>query len=77
VAAQIMALAREYGRPSPGGGTLIPMPLTQSDLAALVGASRVRVNQALGYFRRRGAISSGKDGRITVIDQEALVRRAR
>ena len=44
---------------------------------ALVGASRVRVNQALGYFRGRGAISSGKDGRITVIDAEVLAQRAR
>jgi CRP-like cAMP-binding protein len=53
------------------------MPLTQSDLAALVGASRVRVNQALVYFRRRGAISVGKDGRIIVIEEEVLARRAR
>ena len=42
--AQLLALAREYGESSPEGGTLIPLPLTQSDLAALVGASRVRVN---------------------------------
>jgi CRP/FNR family cyclic AMP-dependent transcriptional regulator len=77
VAAQVLALAREYGRPSPGSGTLVPMPLTQSDLAALVGASRVRVNRALGYFRKRGAISVATDGRITVLDPEALARRAR
>jgi CRP/FNR family cyclic AMP-dependent transcriptional regulator len=44
VAAQLSALAREYGEPSSRTGTLIPLPLTQSDLAALVGASRVRVN---------------------------------
>jgi CRP/FNR family cyclic AMP-dependent transcriptional regulator len=44
VAAQLSALAREYGEPSSRNGTLIPLPLTQSDLAALVGASRVRVN---------------------------------
>jgi CRP/FNR family cyclic AMP-dependent transcriptional regulator len=77
VAAQIVALVREYGQPSPEGGTLIPMPLTQSDLAALVGASRVRVNQALGFFKRRGFISVGADHRIIVHDQDSLAHRAR
>jgi hypothetical protein len=43
----------------------------------LVGASRVRVNQALGYYRKRGEISLDKEGRIIVHDEEALARRAR
>jgi len=77
VAAQILALAREYGAPSPGGGTFIPIPLTQSDLAALIGGSRVRVNQALGYFRRHDTISVDPQHRITVLDEEVLSRRAR
>ena len=53
------------------------MRLTQADLAALVGASRVSVNQALAQFRKRGVISVGKDGRITVHDANTLARRAR
>ena len=78
IAAQLLAFAREYGEPqSECGGTLIPLRLTQTDLGGLVGASRVRVNQALGYYRRRSEISVGKDGRITVHDEEALARRAR
>jgi len=78
VAAQLLAFAREYGKPQPiGGGTLIPLLLTQTDLAGLVGASRVRVNQTLGYYRKRGSISLDKDHRITVHDEEALARRAR
>ncbi len=76
VASQLLALAKEYGESTPEG-TRVPMRLTQSDLAALAGASRVRVNQALVYFRRRGAISVGKDGRIIVIEEEVLARRAR
>ena len=40
----------------------IPIRLTQSDLAELVGASRVRVNQALGYLRKRQAISVDEGG---------------
>ena len=77
VASQLLSLAREYGEPTGEGTTRIPMRLTQADLAALVGASRVRVNQALGYLRKRGAVSTGKDGRIAVLDEEALARRAR
>jgi CRP/FNR family cyclic AMP-dependent transcriptional regulator len=78
IAAQLLAFAREYGEPLPeGGGTLIPLRLTQTDLGGLVGASRVRVNQALGYYRKRGEISLDKEGRIVVHDEEALARRAR
>jgi len=77
VAAQLLALATEYGEPFPEGGILIPMPLTQGDLAALVGASRVRVNQSVSFFRKHGQIATGGDGRITVHDEEALARRAR
>lgn len=76
VASQLLALANEYGQETPEG-IRIPIKLTQSDLAALVGASRVRVNQALGYFRQRGAVSVGKDGRISVLDTNALAQRAR
>jgi CRP/FNR family transcriptional regulator, cyclic AMP receptor protein len=77
VAAQLLAFAREYGEPLPDGGTLIPLRLTQTDLAGLVGASRVRVNQALGYHRKRGSISLNKDHRIIVREEESLARRAR
>ena len=77
VAAQLLAFAREYGEPLPDGGTLIPLRLTQTDLAALVGASRVRVNQVLGYYRKRGSISLNKDHRIIVLEEESLARRAR
>jgi CRP/FNR family transcriptional regulator, cyclic AMP receptor protein len=78
IAAQLLAFAREYGEPLPdGGGVLIPLRLTQTDLGGLVGASRVRVNQALGYYRKRGDVSLDKEGRITVHDEEALARRAR
>ena len=77
VAAQILAFAREYGEELPDGATLIPLRLTQTDLAGLVGASRVRVNQALGYFRKRGSISIDQESRITVYDEDALAHRAR
>ncbi len=77
VAAQLLILAQEYGEPSSSNGTLIPLPLTQSDLAGLVGASRVRVNQAIVFFKKRRYLSVGTDRRITVHDADALARRAR
>jgi CRP/FNR family cyclic AMP-dependent transcriptional regulator len=76
VASQLLSLAREYGLESPEG-TRIPMRLTQADLAALVGASRVSVNRALGQFRRSGAVSVAKDGRVIIHNEDALARRAR
>lgn len=77
VARQILAFAQEYGETTSSGVVLIPLRLTQTDLASLVGASRVRVNQAIAFFRQRSYISVGKDGRITVHDQAALIHRAR
>jgi hypothetical protein len=54
------------------------LPLTQSDLAVLVGASRVRVNQAIAFFKRRGYLSVGNDRRIIIIhDPDRLAQRAR
>jgi CRP/FNR family transcriptional regulator, cyclic AMP receptor protein len=77
VAAQLSALAREYGVPSSRNGILIPLPLTQSDLAGLIGASRVRVNQAIAFFKKRRYLSVGTDRRISVHDADALARHAR
>jgi CRP/FNR family transcriptional regulator, cyclic AMP receptor protein len=76
VAAQVTTLAREYGEEIQEG-VRIPIRLTQSDLAALVGASRVRVNQALGFFRKHGLISMDRGGHVIVHDQDTLAQRAR
>jgi hypothetical protein len=37
----------------------------------------VRVNQTLGYYRKRSSISLNKDHRIIVREEESLARRAR
>ncbi len=77
VAGQILAFAKEYGETAPTGDVLIPLRLTQTDLAALVGASRVRVNQALGYYRKRRYLSVDRNHCITIHDATALAQRAR
>ena len=53
------------------------MRLTQADLAALVGASRVSVNKDLGQFRKRGLVSIAKDGRCERPRPRGARRRAR
>ena len=55
LADQLLTLAEEYGEATPDGGCRIPFRLTQGDLAALVGASRVRVNQILVGWKQRNS----------------------
>jgi len=76
VARQILALADEYGRHM-DDGIHIPLSLTQSDLADIVGASRVRVNQVLMEYRQQGTISVDGAHHVTIHDRDALARRAR
>jgi CRP/FNR family transcriptional regulator, cyclic AMP receptor protein len=75
VAAQLLAFAHEYGEGDPNGDILVPLRLTQSDLASMVGASRVRVNQALSFYKRRKYLSLNHDRHIVVHDPDALRRR--
>jgi CRP/FNR family cyclic AMP-dependent transcriptional regulator len=75
VARQILAFAQEYGEVTAGGDVLIPLRLTQSDLAGLVGASRVRVNHVLVFYKQQNYISVDQNYRITVHDPAALAQR--
>lgn len=75
VARQLLTFGREYGRDEPSGGVLIPLRLTQGDLASLVGASRVRVNQALMGFRESGYISVDQMNRVVIRNWSALAQR--
>jgi len=73
VAGQLLAYAEAYGVPAPDGrGVTIPVRLTQSDLASLVGASRPQVNQALGFYKGRGLLATDRQHRTTVRDPAAL-----
>jgi CRP/FNR family cyclic AMP-dependent transcriptional regulator len=75
VARQLLSLAEAYGKEDANGGIQIPMRLTQGDLASLVGASRVRVNQALVLYKERGYISVDSGYRVTVKQWAALAAR--
>jgi CRP/FNR family cyclic AMP-dependent transcriptional regulator len=52
------------------------LPVTQEELAGLVGASRERVNKALASFIRLGWVSQ-QERRYRITDREQLTRRAR
>jgi len=52
------------------------LPVTQEELAAMVGASRERVNKALSAFVRLGWISQS-DRRYRITDRVQLERRSR
>lgn len=72
VARQFLAFAERYGKPMKDGETIIPIRLTQSDLAHLVGASRKRVNQVMVSFKRNNYIAVDPNSRIIILDREAL-----
>lgn len=76
LARQILAFAERYGRPV-SGGTQIPLRLTQSDLAELVGASRERVNQVMVELRNQGLLSVDSTHRILVQKSQELARYCR
>jgi CRP-like cAMP-binding protein len=52
------------------------LPVTQEELAGMVGASRERVNKAIASFVRLGWIDQA-DRRYVILDREQLSRRAR
>lgn len=75
VARQLLAFAQKYGKPNAEGDILIPIRLTQGDMADLVGASRKRVNQVMVMYKRRRYISVDQDSTITIHNREALAKR--
>src|SRR5689334_14825071 len=74
VARQLLAFAEKYGQHGENESTLIPIHLTQGDIADLVGASRKRVNQVMVFFREQEFISLNASGKIVVLDRGALAK---
>ena len=73
VARRLLDLAAQHGE-SAGAAVRIDVPITQEELAQMVGASRESVNKALGSFMDRGWVTL--EGRHYIIaDSEALQKR--
>lgn len=77
VARQLLAFAEKYGESGEGESTLIPVHLTQGDIADLVGASRKRVNQVMVFFRAQEFISLNASGKIVVLNRAELAKYCR
>ncbi len=76
VARTLLAYSHRYGQRLPGGAMVIPIRLTQSDIAEMVGASRERVNQIMSYYKQRGYLSVDRNYRIAIHDPEALAKHS-
>ncbi len=59
-----------------GGEDEFQLPVTQEELAGMVGASRERVNKAIASFIRLGWLDQ-RERRYRITDREQLTRRAR
>jgi CRP/FNR family cyclic AMP-dependent transcriptional regulator len=58
-----------------GDGDQFQLPVTQEELAGMVGASRERVNKAISAFVRLGWLEQ-RERRYRIVDREQLTRRA-
>ena len=56
--------------------TGLPLPLTQDDLAAAIGSTRMTVNKLLADFEKRGLIDVERRN-VRVIDEALLLREVR
>ena len=76
LAARLARLAEENGEVMPDGSIRLDAPLTQSDLAAMIGATRQSVNKLLREFEEDGLLRLERDT-IVVPDLGALAKAAR
>jgi CRP-like cAMP-binding protein len=70
---KLLELADAHGR-NVDGAVEIELPMTQEDLAAMIGATRASVNKLLGFYEDRGAIQR-RGRRIAIFDPERLRKR--
>ncbi len=73
LAKHLLALADDHGSAGTDG-IRIALRLSQSELAAIVGATRESVNRCLNAYADRGLVAVDRDG-ITILDPDALRRR--
>ena len=68
LARKLLDLARTHGQPDSDGTRIT---FTQSELAAMIGATRESINKSLGTFKRQDLIRV-EPGSITILNMEAL-----
>lgn len=70
VALKLLELAQSYGVAEPDG-VRIDVPITQEELASMIGATRESTNKTLSTFRRQGLVKL-QNGYIYVLDPGGL-----
>jgi CRP-like cAMP-binding protein len=76
LAARLARLAQEQGTRNEAGEIRLDGPITQGELAAMVGSTRQSVNKLLGYFIDDGLVRMERDA-IVIVDMARLQRAAR
>jgi CRP/FNR family transcriptional regulator, cyclic AMP receptor protein len=71
----LLILAREHGLKTPAS-TEIGLPLTQGELAGLIGVTRETAARILSEFRSLGWLEIGKQRRITLLREDRLTQRS-
>lgn len=67
----LVDLAERYGVPGQDGSVTLPLPLTQQELATMIGRARETVARALTVWRRDGIVVTRRM-RIVIVRPEAL-----
>jgi CRP-like cAMP-binding protein len=67
----LLDLAERYGVPGPDGTVTLPLPLTQHELATMIGRARETVARALTVWRRDGVVLTRRM-RIAIMDPGSL-----
>jgi CRP-like cAMP-binding protein len=75
LASRLTRLANDGGTRLPDGSIRLAAPLTQGDLAAMIGCTRQSVNKLLGIFTDDHLIRLDRDS-IVILDLEGLSRAA-
>ncbi len=75
LARQLLLFCDRYGQPFDGGGTRIPLPLHQNDLAELIGTSRESVNRAMSKLRKDAILLDTASGMV-ILDRRRLTTLA-
>jgi CRP-like cAMP-binding protein len=74
VAATLLALADKVGQPR-DGATLLQLPLTRSDLAAMTGTTTESASRVISTLRREGILTTGRRW-TAIIDRDRLAALA-
>ncbi|UZN04100.1 Crp/Fnr family transcriptional regulator [Cellulomonas sp. S1-8] len=75
VAGVLLRLSDRLGQEQRTGGTLLQLPLTRADLAAMTGSTPESVSRVMSRLRRDGIVATGRRW-TSVVDAARLVRLA-